>query len=201
MIRPPPEGGQGDCRRPVDGERKRPGATSRSSHSASSPAPGRAYSFRWRSAASAASGTTRFVWSRTGRVPASRAGPSTRSRWTPLVPLLAGRRLARRAGVIRTRAGSRRATALLLRLRYHLLTAAPDQNIPADVSRPHIERILADLRALDGHLETLARRGGEELLEAHHRVRKALRLTGVNQRIDPKLPVDILGVYVYLPAE
>jgi hypothetical protein len=38
-------------------------------------------------------------------------------------------------------------------------------------------------------------------LEAHRRVRKAVRMTGVTQEIEPKLPADILGVYVYLPAE
>jgi hypothetical protein len=46
---------------------------------------------------------------------------------------------------------------------------------------------------------SLARRRGEEILEAHRCVRKAMRITGVAQRIEPKLPVDVLGVYVYLP--
>jgi len=157
-----------------------------------------------------------------------------------LDPLLAGKSLARRAGVTYTRAVSRRTTAVLLRLRYHIVTTGrngerallaedwqlaaftgaaaapeslpedqaealllsrPEKNIPPDLARPHLDRILADLPALDGPFADLARRRGEAILDAHRRVRKAVRLTGVTQRIEPKLPADILGVYVYLPAE
>jgi len=35
----------------------------------------------------------------------------------------------------------------------------------------------------------------------HRRARKATRASGVTHRVEPKLPVDILGGYVYLPAE
>jgi hypothetical protein len=157
-----------------------------------------------------------------------------------LDPLLAGKGIARRAGVIRTRAVSRRTTAVLIRLRYHIVTrrrsdegallaedwqlaafagspaapewlpeeqaevllqARPDANIAADIARPHLERVLGELPALEGHFGEMARKRGEILLEAHRRVRKALRMTGVTQHVEPKLPADILGVYVYLPAE
>ena len=39
----------------------------------------------------------------------------------------------------------------------------------------------------------------EELLDAHRRVRQATRQRGVRQRVEPTLPPDVLGVYVYLP--
>jgi hypothetical protein len=74
-------------------------------------------------------------------------------------------------------------------------------HVPPDVARPQLARILDDFDALRDRLNHLARLRGEEILEAHKRVRKAMRVTGVNQRIEPKLPVDVLGVYVYLPAE
>jgi superfamily II DNA or RNA helicase len=157
-----------------------------------------------------------------------------------LDPLLAGKSLARRAGVIRTRAVSRRTTALLLRLRYHIVTttrsverallaedwqvvafagppsapewqsdadaerlleAQAEANIPSDVARTHLERVLAEIPALESKFAEIAKARGDSILEAHRRVRRAVRTTGVTQRIEHKPPVDVLGVYVYLPAE
>ena len=40
---------------------------------------------------------------------------------------------------------------------------------------------------------------GRELLDAHRRVRQATRQQGVRQRVEPTLPPDVLGIYVYLP--
>jgi hypothetical protein len=82
-----------------------------------------------------------------------------------------------------------------------LLQAHPDANITADVARSHLERVLGELPALEGHFASVARKRGDVLLEAHRRVRKAVRMTGVTQEIEPKLPIDILGAYVCLPAE
>jgi len=159
---------------------------------------------------------------------------------TSLDPLLAGKSLARRAGVIRTRKVSRRTTVLLLRLRYHIVTkrggeekpllaedwqlavfagsptvpewllidraeqllhAPPDANIPSDLARIHLERILGELDAVESHLSQIARRRGEEILEVHRRVRRAMKTTGITQRVEPKLPVDVMGLYIYLPVE
>jgi hypothetical protein len=158
---------------------------------------------------------------------------------TALDPLLAGRSPARRAGVVRTQAVEKRTTALLLRLRYHIVTkrgseehqllaedwrlvafsgspaspewlpedaaetlilAKPHANIPADLAKPHVERVLEGLPAIQGRLEEIAREHGQALLESHRRVRRSTRVTGVSQHIEPKLPVDVLGVYVYLPV-
>jgi hypothetical protein len=55
--------------------------------------------------------------------------------------------------------------------------------------------------ACDDTLNDLARRRGQDILAAHKRVRKAMRITGITQRIEPKLPLDVLGVYVHLPLE
>ena len=38
------------------------------------------------------------------------------------------------------------------------------------------------------------------LLESHQRVRKAAQLRGVSYRVEPQLPADVLGIYVFLPA-
>ena len=40
----------------------------------------------------------------------------------------------------------------------------------------------------------------EELLHAHRRVRTATRLRGLRYKVEPHLPPDVLGIYVYLPV-
>jgi hypothetical protein len=156
-----------------------------------------------------------------------------------LDPLLAGKSIARRAGVVKTRDVSRRTTLLLLRFRFHIITktvagehellaedwqvagfegpstapewvpveraealvdATPDENIGPDVAGTHVQRVIDGLPTMAAALERLARDRGDAILEAHRRVRKASRRSGVSQRIEPKLPVDVLGVYVNLPA-
>jgi hypothetical protein len=146
---------------------------------------------------------------------------------------------ARRCGVIRTQAVSRRTTVLLLRLRYHivkismgqetpllaedclsvafagapenpewlengvaegLLDVRPDGNIGADQAKVFIEKVIAGFEGLRPHLEEVAIRRGEELLDAHRRVRSASKQTGVTYRVEPHLPPDVMGVYIYLPA-
>ena len=38
-----------------------------------------------------------------------------------------------------------------------------------------------------------------ELLEAHQRVRRASKFRNVPYRVEPQLPPNVLGIYVYLP--
>jgi hypothetical protein len=81
-----------------------------------------------------------------------------------------------------------------------LLAAEPDENVsPADASR-FIARILDGFPALQEALNRRIQQRGDELLEAHRRVRTASRLTGVRYRVEPQLPPDVLGVYLLLPA-
>ncbi|HQD81256.1 MAG TPA: hypothetical protein PK003_10525, partial [Bacillota bacterium] len=49
------------------------------------------------------------------------------------------------------------------------------------------------------HVEEIAQQRAEGLLAAHRRVRSAARMKGVRYRVQPRLPADILGIYVYLP--
>jgi superfamily II DNA or RNA helicase len=81
-----------------------------------------------------------------------------------------------------------------------LLDAKPDANVAPDVARTHLERIIQTLPALDSHLTRIARERAEEIREAHRRVRKAARLASARLIVEPKLPVDVLGVYLYLPV-
>ena len=81
-----------------------------------------------------------------------------------------------------------------------LLDAKPDANIASDVARSHLERIIQTLPELDTELTRFAREHAEKIGDAHRRVRKATRLAAGRLIVEPKLPVDVLGVYLYLPV-
>jgi superfamily II DNA or RNA helicase len=156
---------------------------------------------------------------------------------TALDPLADG--LAKRAGVVRTRAVARRTTLLLVRMRFHLiaergdqtrqllaedlqllafagapqaaewldpaaaealLAAQPDENVLPDQARAALARILGDFDALRPHLDAATAARGQALLEAHQRVRAAAGQRGLRHRVEPQLPPDVLGLYIYLPA-
>ena len=180
--------------------------------------------------------------------PVSQRGVQVLHRTHPLVESFAGYMLnsaldrevdgiARRAGVVRTRAVTSRTVLLLLRMRYHIVTKVrnsersllaedallvgftgeprspawlsetdveallgvkPDASVTADVARQQIESISSQIEALRPALDQIAERLGQELLEAHRRVREASRHIG-QYRLDHN-PPDVLGAYVFLPV-
>jgi len=81
-----------------------------------------------------------------------------------------------------------------------LLRAEPDANIAPEQAANFIRRVTEGVEALRSHLEAEARRRAEALLDAHRRVRAAARMQHVRYRVEPKLPADILGIYVFLPS-
>lgn len=56
---------------------------------------------------------------------------------------------------------------------------------------------------IKGRLDELAEAHGKELLDAHVRVRQATRrrVREISYEVEPNLPPDVLGIYVYLPAK
>ena len=80
-----------------------------------------------------------------------------------------------------------------------LLEAKAEGNVPPDRAEYFLKQVIAEGASLKERLGAAAEERGEELLEAHRRVRQASRQTGVRHRVEPKLPPDVLGVYVYLP--
>jgi len=80
-----------------------------------------------------------------------------------------------------------------------LLTAQPEANVYTEQAVHFLQPALDNLSLLDEHLHTIAVTRGEELLAAHRRVRAAAALRGVRQRVEAQFPLDMLGVYVYLP--
>ena len=81
-----------------------------------------------------------------------------------------------------------------------LLEMEPEANVPPDQASHFLRTVLNRSEEIDRHLETRAAERGEELLEAHQRVRRAAKARGVRYQVEPKLPVDVLGLYLYLPA-
>lgn len=80
-----------------------------------------------------------------------------------------------------------------------LLEAKPEGNVPPDRAEYFLKQVIAEGETLRERLGAAAADRGEELLKAHRRVRQASRQKGVRHRVEPKLPPDVLGVYVYLP--
>ena len=81
----------------------------------------------------------------------------------------------------------------------NLLHAKPSRNIDQAQATGFVQKVIDDFDSLRLHLDEYAGQRGDEILEAHRRVRNATRLTGVKYDIEPQLPVDVLGIYVYLP--
>lgn len=79
-----------------------------------------------------------------------------------------------------------------------LITAIPSSNMPADTARDFIGSILKDLKHLDPEISERTTATARELEESHRRVRDVSRARG-RFRVEPLLPVDILGVYLFLP--
>ncbi|MDP9479290.1 MAG: ATP-dependent helicase, partial [Actinomycetota bacterium] len=80
-----------------------------------------------------------------------------------------------------------------------LLGSKPEGNVAPDRAAHFLRRVISDGETLKEQLASVAEERGRELLDAHRRVREASREKGVSQRVEPNLPPDILGVYVYLP--
>lgn len=84
-----------------------------------------------------------------------------------------------------------------------LLAARPTGNIDVDVRREMLGDVLGAEATWRPELDAEARRRAEATVDAHRRVRKADARRGVTRtaryRAVPQLPVDVLGVYVFLP--
>jgi len=81
-----------------------------------------------------------------------------------------------------------------------LIEVGPDENTNEDQARIAIEKALAGCPGMLPALNEHARQNGERILDAHRRVRRASKARRIDYAIEAKLPVDILGVYVYFPV-
>lgn len=81
-----------------------------------------------------------------------------------------------------------------------LIAAAPSGNVPPGQRESWLRAALAELDGLADGLASIAQGRAEEVLAAHRRVRNAANLRGVEYRVRPALPMDVLGLYVLMPA-
>ncbi len=81
-----------------------------------------------------------------------------------------------------------------------LLTAQPSGDLAIPTRANFVAKVTDGLPSLKPYLENYAKQRGQELLASHQRVRTAGRQKGVPYSVHPQTPVDILGVYVYLPG-
>lgn len=81
----------------------------------------------------------------------------------------------------------------------NFLQAFPDENVRPDQARDFVQKVIDGFDSLRPHLDETAKQLGEQLLDAHQRVRIASKQKGVQTHVDPNLPPDVLGIYVYLP--
>lgn len=81
-----------------------------------------------------------------------------------------------------------------------LLAAAPDDNVPPEQARSFVGRVIDGYPMLAPQLAEFAADRAKQLRDSHVRVREGARLTGVQYAVEPQLPPDVLGVYVFLPA-
>jgi hypothetical protein len=81
-----------------------------------------------------------------------------------------------------------------------LLAAEPASNLDESAATREIRLALDFLTSQISHIESLAKQRAEALLTDHRRVREAARDLG-SYEVTPCLPVDVLGVYVLLPAD
>ncbi len=80
-----------------------------------------------------------------------------------------------------------------------LLESSPTSNLPLELIRREIQQSLEFAQAHQSYLEQLAKERAQVLLEDHRSVREAARDVG-QYSVNPCLPVDVIGVYVLLPA-
>ena len=81
-----------------------------------------------------------------------------------------------------------------------LLDAEPDANLPADQARDLAARIIDHLSALTPVLDAQATKIAARLLDSHRRVRAGAGALRRGLEVRAQKPVDILGVYIYMPV-
>lgn len=107
--------------------------------------------------------------------------------------------LAEECGLIAYRGSPKEAEWLSKEEAEKLLQALPDANVNPDQAQDFVQKVIEGFDSLRPHLDETAIQLGKELLDAHQRVRRATKQTGILTRVEPNLPPDVLGIYVYLP--
>lgn len=81
-----------------------------------------------------------------------------------------------------------------------LLAATPDANIGPDQARSFLQKVVDARGALQPGLDELAHERAAALLSLHRQLRDESRIKGLKYDVRPQLPLDLVGIYVLLPA-
>ena len=82
-----------------------------------------------------------------------------------------------------------------------MVAAEPAKNMDPGMRQQHVSTAVAKLADFQAAFDQIANRRAEELLADHRRVREASEVKGIRYSVAPCLPVDVIGVYVLLPAQ
>ena len=80
-----------------------------------------------------------------------------------------------------------------------LLSLEPGRNMEDGQKTRLIRQALDSIRVFEDTFERIARERAQELLADHRRIREASDVRGLRYNVIPALPVDKIGVYVFLP--
>lgn len=95
--------------------------------------------------------------------------------------------------------GAEPLTELSLHEARDILGTEATRNMPAVIRDRHIQQALDSLPGWQASLESIAKARAQALLADHRRVREAAEARGAYQ-VTASLPVDVMGVYVLVPA-
>lgn len=95
--------------------------------------------------------------------------------------------------------GAEPLTELTLNEAREILGTEATRNMPAVIRNRHIQQALDSLPGWQASLESIAKARAQALLADHQRVRAAAEARGRYQ-VTASLPVDVMGVYVLVPA-
>jgi superfamily II DNA or RNA helicase len=80
-----------------------------------------------------------------------------------------------------------------------LLNAVPSANVSEYQTKEFFESAVDQLPRLSSTLDGFADAAAETLLDSHNRVRSVVKARTGADHVEPRRPVDVLGVYVFLP--
>ncbi len=80
-----------------------------------------------------------------------------------------------------------------------LLSLEPDRNLDDAAKTHHLRQALETLPGLKEEFARVARERARRLLEDHRRIRDASEVRGLRYGVEPVLPVDQIGIYVFVP--
>ena len=81
-----------------------------------------------------------------------------------------------------------------------LLEAKPKANIYPDQASNFIQKVIDNIHVVHSEINANAESRARELLEQHQKVRAAAKIKNITYEIEPRLPADVIGIYVFLPA-